>query len=959
MKKSFEYLVCLIALAVIVIGATISEFEDGSTTKIISFDGISNQTVQFNITTTDYNVTEAKITLSGTLTKIYRETYNVSNFDNSSSMSAGNEEMVLVNDILYVTSKGKDEILIINSSEPTTPYQIGTYSNDLDYVLYMETDGQYLFSTNNPSGLCDYIAVHNITSDGVIQNLTKILAKSDDCDIYALTVNNDLLIFADFDDNTTHSYPNVTTYNISTYPFTFVSSFQYTEDKVNFYQNDMLLSDDNLLYILYTDGSGAGNDPHMRVYNYSDPSSPVYIAKHDFGNVNKDRLLIDGDYLYATDGGGFEIYNRTLLNIDEGDPTKLSDTDTLGDCEEMLKLEDTLYVTCDGNSAIHAFNVSDATAPYNVWNYSSVPWTSSVKYIVNGSDYLIANPTGATRLTFFQYNTTSITNLSIFTNNILDYQDNSLWDGSEVSSEEISLNSTNINNQEGNLRNITLFSSTKGSLIFNSINITVEDIVAPRYSSAGDNFSAPSYNDALLFYMQWDDGVNISTIVFSINDSRVFVNTSYSASSNSVNQSAYINLTNTRNLTSFCWMWYANDTANNWNQTGYYCDNITKTLPEATVLIQNKPLGTGQDLVAALSCTDSENDTLEPDANETRWYVGDVYNSTYDNLTLINSENTSNGDKWTVSYRCKDLYNYSDWDNDTVVINDSIAPTINSISVSANSVYTTGSVTFTANVTDVSSPINDDACIYGMYKSDLATTDFNITSNAISGDLVSKALSMSQYGVGTMEFRQIWCDDASANRASNLSVNINITISAAPSGGGGDSGGGGGGGASTPSGDCSLQLYRPAAGALITLYSAKEGEYSFESPIYIKNIGDGEGTYNFRIIDNDFLATNCRFNSTSLSVKPNLEGRNTISCQIHPETQQAKIEIQGCGDTNYYNLQVAKSAVGAFFACLYTGSDKCAFGGIFVSSGFILTVMILFVIFILVAFYIIYRLIKK
>lgn len=177
--------------------------------------------------------------------------------------------------------------------------------------------------------------------------------------------------------------------------------------------------------------------------------------------------------------------------------------------------------------------------------------------------------------------------------------------------------------------------------------------------------------------------------------------------------------------------------------------------------------------------------------------------STNGALFISNLSNSSNLSVSTdVSVNNKLLFVLYLNDKNTVINNFQIdflntnntPPNASMFNVSATSVTTNDAVTFSANVTSAANNILSDACTFELYKSDLGSPSFNITTNSKSGDIVSKSLTMASIGAGTLEWRKAWCYDNFYNRVSNTSIGINITITQGASNGGNNSGGGNSGG---------------------------------------------------------------------------------------------------------------------------------------------------------------------
>lgn len=123
---------------------------------------------------------------------------------------------------------------------------------------------------------------------------------------------------------------------------------------------------------------------------------------------------------------------------------------------------------------------------------------------------------------------------------------------------------------------------------------------------------------------------------------------------------------------------------------------------------------------------------------------------------------------------------------------DTNASKINSISASANSIYTSESVTLTLNSTDLTTAVS--SCLFSVKHT---TYNFGNGAGALynysttkSGDLFTATIS-GAIGSGNLELDYVFCNDSVGNMASNestLLVSITVATSSAPPSGGGTQG---------------------------------------------------------------------------------------------------------------------------------------------------------------------------
>ena len=340
-------------------------------------------------------------------------------------------------------------------------------------------------------------------------------------------------------------------------------------------------------------------------------------------------------------------------------------------------------------------------------------------------------------------------------------------------------------------------------------------------------------------------------------------------------------------------------------------------IPTLNLSILNKPLTSVDDIVAQIDYGDTDGDTWT--YNETKWFNNSIEFIALTNLTTVGSGNTSDNETWIVMARVYDGFQWSEWVNDSVVIADSTPPTINSISVNSLSLTTAQSLIITANVTDELSAVLSSACKFEMFKSDLTPDLFNLTSNTISGDLISKTQALVTYGTGTLEFRKAYCSDASANQAVNTSVGINITISAptVPLGGSG--------GGDNTAFNCKLNLQIPIAGTLFDMFGTI-GSKTQTGTFVIKNTGTQAGYYTFEVNKNDYLKENCVLGTADATIEANIGLKNTIQCTVPKTPEIGIIKISGCGEEQNYNLRVSQGWIQATFEAVVNGLPVNMFG---------------------------------
>ncbi|MFC1691808.1 LamG-like jellyroll fold domain-containing protein, partial [Nanoarchaeota archaeon] len=138
---------------------------------------------------------------------------------------------------------------------------------------------------------------------------------------------------------------------------------------------------------------------------------------------------------------------------------------------------------------------------------------------------------------------------------------------------------------------------------------------------------------------------------------------------------------------------------------------------------------------------DEESETQN--ANETKWYVDGVVNTTFDNLTRINSGNTTKGQSWVFSVRVNDGNNWGSWVNSSA-LNINNNPPIHSQPI----LNSTDGTNFTsANLTvynqSTNDTLDDDSIIniINWYKDGTALTILNMPFEGGSNSTYTKDYS--------------------------------------------------------------------------------------------------------------------------------------------------------------------------------------------------------------------------
>ena len=142
--------------------------------------------------------------------------------------------------------------------------------------------------------------------------------------------------------------------------------------------------------------------------------------------------------------------------------------------------------------------------------------------------------------------------------------------------------------------------------------VIVTDVLAPYWLNSATNASSSTrVGYVVQFNITWRDDVNLSSYIFSWNDSGSWVNTSASFSGTERNVSVNKTVNATVGM-QVCWTYYANDTAGNMNQSGVWCYTLNNTPPNVPAF--NSPAnGTNYSVRYALlnwTCTDQDRDNM-------------------------------------------------------------------------------------------------------------------------------------------------------------------------------------------------------------------------------------------------------------------------------------------------------------------------------------------------------------
>jgi hypothetical protein len=188
---------------------------------------------------------------------------------------------------------------------------------------------------------------------------------------------------------------------------------------------------------------------------------------------------------------------------------------------------------------------------------------------------------------------------------------------------------------------------------------------------------------------------------------------------------------------------HGNDTSGNTGVSARRVLNmVANALPVVNVSILSSDGGnrTNGTLSVSTTTTDANNDDV---TLEFRWYNNTVMMPSLENQTTVPSANTTKYENWTVSTRGFDSWNYSNWANATITINNALPYieyieniTINetdglNISVSASD---QDNDSFNLSIDNGNFTLNGTSFIWNTTINDSGTYVFNITANESDTD---------------------------------------------------------------------------------------------------------------------------------------------------------------------------------------------------------------------------------
>ncbi len=315
--------------------------------------------------------------------------------------------------------------------------------------------------------------------------------------------------------------------------------------------------------------------------------------------------------------------------------------------------------------------------------------------------------------------------------------------------------------------------------------LTVAD-AATNFTSNSTNNTIPKILEDVQFNITLTDNDNLSGFIFAYdNGTGAFTNDSFRTLNNNVT-SATVSVNKTVQRvrgTLITWKWFANDSSGTMNNSANFSLTVANTVPTAPALLN--PDNNSNHTVIPINLTYNTSRAQDADNDTITFYV--VVNGTTNGTTTGNwSFNATDGDyRWWVI--ANDGTGNSSNSSTRHFILDDTAPTVNLTSPSNASSFSTQTITFYYNVTDLHEPKN---CSIWIEQSNgfLIRSSNSSVNEAVNSSFTRSALENGNH------YWMIQCEDNFANIRNSTIRNFTVSLQ-----GGASAGGGGGAGSAVAS----------------------------------------------------------------------------------------------------------------------------------------------------------------
>jgi hypothetical protein len=306
------------------------------------------------------------------------------------------------------------------------------------------------------------------------------------------------------------------------------------------------------------------------------------------------------------------------------------------------------------------------------------------------------------------------------------------------------------------LWNVLCYDKAGNNAFATSNRTLTHDSVPPKYSFLSNSPTSPvayNSNNIHVFNVTWTDEIDVNVVFFESNFTGAFINTSV----NEFVSNVYSFNTSALSPGIYYYRWHANDTAGNFNTTGFLTYEVVKANSIIQLLLNsnsnNLTINEGQNVNITATLQTPNTGLLELLIN------GILFDS--GNSPLTNISQYDNPGSYNITARYNETQNYSGTISTLfLTIQDITDPIVNLISPSDNGLVAAGTIIFQFNVSDKSAL--ESCSLYIDSSLDQIRTD------VITANLESFTQSL---GVGDYEW-YVSCEDSWGNIGNSSTYNF-------------------------------------------------------------------------------------------------------------------------------------------------------------------------------------------